>query len=93
MREEWNPRYLAYCQATGGLGPRETWERDGERYPGGRGAGFLLWVSARLQEWRKEVKHSGGMLSQHHEAFDAWLAAREAPADSQGQILLALEAA
>lgn len=33
--KQWNPRYIAYCADTGGLGPEATLARDAERWPGG----------------------------------------------------------
>jgi hypothetical protein len=89
--EAYQPRYLAYCRATGGLSPRETWDRDGERYPGGKGAGFILWIQARVRDWRAETGYIGAMLNHHHAAFDAWLDSQTVPCDTHGQTLLDLE--
>lgn len=33
----WNPRFLAYCEASGGLGPEDTLKRDGNMVE------FIIW--------------------------------------------------
>jgi hypothetical protein len=53
----------------------------------------MSWLQGRLREWRVESGHGGALLNHHHDAFDAWLAERTAPADANGQTLLPLEAA
>ena len=45
-----NPIYRAYATAHGKT-PEEMLERDKEAYPGGCMTGFILWVSARMQEY------------------------------------------
>ena len=90
----WSPRYSAYCRATGGLTPAETVERDRSAYPGGHMAGFLVWSSQRLREWRAETKHGGHMTTADHAAYDAWLDAQPAPdAETAAWIVEAVETA
>ncbi len=50
--KEWNPRYVAYA-ASNGLTPEAQMEHDTEEFPGGKMAGFILWMSRKWQEWRK----------------------------------------
>lgn len=65
----WNPRYLAYCAATGGLSPDDTLARDRQRYPGGCMAGFIIWSSQQAERWRALTGR------QFLDAdYDAWLA-------------------
>ena len=45
-----NPRYLAYAKAHGKT-PAGMLASDTERWPGGKMAGFILWVGARWAEW------------------------------------------
>jgi hypothetical protein len=77
---EWNPRYLQYCRATGGLSPDATLERDREQYPGGCMCGFILWHDAKLYAAREHhpeffyIEHDGrvgGLLD--HQGYDMWL--------------------
>ena len=77
---QWNPRYLAYCRATGGLSPEKTLERDREKFPGGCMCGFILWHSAKLTKARKQHPEFfyieiggtvGGLLDQ--KGYDKWL--------------------
>lgn len=71
---EWNPRYLAYCRATGGASPYATLARDRMQYPGGSMCGFILWISRQWRAWRAETGHAGALGPAEHAAFDAWLA-------------------
>lgn len=80
-----NPRYVAYATAHG-CTPEEMRAVDEERFPGGRTAGFLIWMSQRWQEWAKlrgyRLPASGQrtVLSDADYAdFDAWLAGIAAP--------------
>lgn len=47
-----NPRYLAYAAAHG-QSPEGMLALDAERFPGGRMAGYLIWVSQRASEYRR----------------------------------------
>lgn len=42
----WQPRYVEYAQAHGNT-PERQYEIDGEAYPGGRMAGFIVWCIER----------------------------------------------
>lgn len=68
-------RYRAYCDAHNAT-VDEMRERNDREFPGGRGCGYILWISARWQEWRKaKGYHRDYPLSQEdHDEFDAWLA-------------------
>lgn len=77
---EWNPRYLQYCRANGGLSPDAMLERDREQYPGGCMCGFILWSGAKLQAAREQhpeffyIEFDGrvaGLLD--HQGYDTWL--------------------
>ena len=66
------PRYVAYAAAHGRT-PDAQLAADRQAYPGGRMAGFIVWVSQQLRAWRQIAKHVGPLLPEHHAAFDAWL--------------------
>lgn len=72
---EWNPRYLAYCRATGEPDPEKALARDVERYPGGRMAGFTLWISGSWAEWDVQHMHPANHVRDDVEqkAFTRWL--------------------
>ena len=76
----WNPRFVAYSRAHG-LSPEGMLARDDEQWPGGRMAGFMLWLRTQWRDW---ADTQGGMPAvlypAHHAAFDAWLDARVAGA-------------
>ena len=72
---EWNPRYLAYCRATGAAGPQEALDRDRAANPGGAMAGFVIWISRELREFRG-ANPSTPRDHLDHQAFDAWLESR-----------------
>lgn len=50
--KHYNPHYLAYCRWHG-RSPQEQWEQDTKDWPGGRMAGFILWINDRRAEFRK----------------------------------------
>ena len=72
-----NPRYLAYCLEHR-QSPDDMLATDRQRYPGGCMCGFLLWMSARLQEWRRmrERERFEVMVAADHRDFLAYLAIR-----------------
>jgi hypothetical protein len=87
MAQEWNSRFLAYCDAMhGGADPETVLARDRKTYPGGRMAGFLCWNSAQITAWRKETGH-GENTPLDHDAYDAWLAERVKLGDDLGYSL------
>ena len=51
----WNPRYLAYAAAHGARSPEEMSARDDRRWPGGRNAGFIVWINARWADFRQLI--------------------------------------
>src|SRR5690242_1075202 len=60
---EWNPVFEAYAMAHG-TSPAAMLQYDAERFPGGKMAGFLSWVTLRRAEF--EAKYPDGNLA-------AWL--------------------
>mgnify|MGYP001595777524 CR=1 FL=1 len=85
--ECWNPRYGAYAAAHG-LAPDEMLREDAAKFPGGRMAGYLVWMNARWQEWRAlhGIKPNAFLSTLEHDDFDAWIAwrrGREAAAASE----------
>ena len=72
MDNDYNPRYLKYCQAHN-MNPAEMGKHDQMLYPGGCMAGFILWIQAKWGEWRRMNNYYGPALAVHHESFDAWL--------------------
>lgn len=74
--ERWNPRYVAYARAHGNT-PEYQSALDRERYPGGRMAGYLVWVSANWREWHADTGRGPlPLTAADHAEFDAWLLAR-----------------
>ncbi len=77
MTTEWNPRYVAYSAANG-ASPEEMLLRDEARFPGGKMAGFMCWISGR---WTEYTKLRGFRTSEAlqmndpdvHANFNAWL--------------------
>lgn len=76
---DWNPRYIAYCQAHGHT-PEQQKDHDEQAYPGGRMCGFILWIGEAWHRWAQEAgeKRSGydgqgAWSDRQHAAFDAWL--------------------
>lgn len=52
---EYNPYYFAYA-ASNGMTPEAMLEHDECRWPGGRMAGFQIWMSNNWSTWR-ELNH------------------------------------
>lgn len=69
----WNPRYVAYA-ASQGRTPEAMQAHDEQAWPGGRMAGFILWISERREAFRRASPKSfmGGAVADQ-EAFDRFL--------------------
>lgn len=74
---KWNPRYLAYCAAQGVATPEAMLAQDDERWPGGRMAGFLLWISDRWAAWcaarGRSARDMEFLSDDDHRDFTDWL--------------------
>lgn len=68
-----NPRYLAYCLSQGEHDPDAMLKRDEEAYPGGKMAGFMLFISESWMGWRALTGYRGFLGQDQYDAFDAWL--------------------
>jgi len=53
--QAWNPRFSAYALSKGHQ-PQEQLNLDREEWAGGCMTGFILWLQARLDEWREQHK-------------------------------------
>lgn len=74
---EWNPRYVLYAKEHG-KEPAEMVAYDAERYPGGKMAGFMVWISERWTEFDAFFGCKPGCedsrTDQRMKEFDDWLA-------------------
>jgi len=75
----WSFRYNEYARAHR-CSPERMLERDRARYPGGKMAGYMLWVGARLQAfadlngWKRDLGPNDHVWSdEDYAAFDEWL--------------------
>jgi hypothetical protein len=60
----WNPRYLAFCTATG----------DNPLSPRAPNHEYIGWINARWKDWRTEHnRHGTPTTDADHAAFDVWL--------------------
>lgn len=78
----WNPRYVAFAKAHGRT-PEQQHLFDDEKWPGGRGIGFSLWISQQKLEAHKAnhpsvVKDLNGLHVTEHALWDAWLSRESA---------------
>ncbi len=86
MTEDWSnpasprwrnvqPRYVAYCITLGAGSAEEMIARDAVAYPGGKMAGFMVWIDASWRNWDKErgVKPGSSRSASDHTEFTAWL--------------------
>lgn len=69
----YQPRYLAYCALTGGGSPSATMSRDEKKYPGGKMAGFILWVGEQWREWEGIFGKVEMKSQEDYDRFDSWL--------------------
>lgn len=82
MTQKLNPYYLSYAQAHG-RDPEAMSEADREDWPGGKNAGFILWMSRRWAEWHKNhgLPYSASapphpLSEKDHADFEGWLRGR-----------------
>lgn len=80
MAKKYQSRYVAYARAEGFDDPGDVLTRDREKYPGGCMAGFIVWITGKLSEWRKihALPPESCLSESDHVAFDAWLGAESA---------------
>jgi hypothetical protein len=76
--KRWNARYVAYAIAHGRTCEAQL-AHDRVRWPGGRMAGFLIWMSGALETWRRGRMAAGARIGRYdslvpYEAeIDGWL--------------------
>lgn len=72
-----NPRYVAYAAAHGRT-PEAMRAHDEQAWPGGRMAGFMLWISANWQRWKKANGRGSydPLFPEDHESFDRTIGAK-----------------
>jgi hypothetical protein len=91
---DWNPRYVAYA-ASHNKTPEAMGKHDEEAWPGGKAAGFILWISAHWSRWFLEVKkikrpepassrYPYYLSDEDHDNFTAWLQ-KQYPAPQERQ--------
>lgn len=72
----YNNRYVAYA-ASRGCTPQDQLVDDDQKWPGGKMAGFMIWISKAWQEWAEETgeckKYGDEWSDQQHGNFDDWL--------------------
>lgn len=75
---KWNPRFVRYAQAHDKT-PDAMLAHDIERFPGGRMAGFTIWMRQQWAEFDRVHKHGPNHVRgpAEQDAFDAWLEERE----------------
>lgn len=69
-----NPRYIAYATAHGrDVWSMDTWDRG--RFPGGYMAGFVIWLTARWEDYRalRRIRRSDPIGDEMQVDFDRWL--------------------
>ena len=74
MKREWTFRYRQYARVNGNT-PDGQLSHDEKAYPGGKMAGYMIWIGQRWQEWRKaHGRKQNDILSKEDQAsFDAYL--------------------
>lgn len=70
---DYQKRYVAYAKAHG-KNPGQMLHYDTNNYQGGCMAGYILWINARIREFRKHSSKSfmGGKIIDH-DAFSEYL--------------------
>ena len=69
MTSRWNPYYVAYAKAHGHT-PEEQSAADEVAWPGGRAAGFMLWISECKQAFF--IAHPECFLRDTIMDYDVW---------------------
>lgn len=70
----WNPRYIAYAKAHHCDCPIEQMRRDEAAWPGGRMAGFMLWIAEQKRAFVKAHPEAClGDAVYDQAAWDRWL--------------------
>jgi len=80
--KSWNPRYVEYARAHD-VTPVQMRALDQAHWPGGRNAGFILWMNERWNEFCKKhglKRHASGPGETNdyldQDKFDEWLPGR-----------------
>lgn len=71
---EYQLRYVAYARQQG-REPDEQLAHDETAWPGGRMAGFIIWISKRWRQWDSERRQGPDHVRspQEHNEFTVWL--------------------
>jgi hypothetical protein len=73
MKGAVNTRFLHYARVHGRT-PEEMLKYDEERFPGGKMAGYIMWIDQRWNDYTTRVGIRRPVVShKHHSAFDQWL--------------------
>lgn len=72
-----NSRYVAYATSQG-RSPAIQLAHDAASWPGGRMAGYVIWIGTELRSWKtlRGLRHDDHMTDADQDAFDAWLSER-----------------
>lgn len=73
--KQYQSRYVAYAAAHG-MSPEEMLAADAARYPGGKMAGFLIWMKQQWSAWAKAHGRDSRApkTAADHASFDSFLA-------------------
>jgi len=69
-KREFTPHFIAYASSNGNT-PEKQLEVDDKKFPGGKMCGFILWISANKQAFRK--KHPEALCGDAICDHDAWV--------------------
>lgn len=74
--QRYTPHYVAYAHAHGRT-PAAMLAHDRDAWPGGRMAGFMVWMSERRREWLalRRWERDAILDEEDERAYDAWLLA------------------
>jgi len=73
--KQWNPRYLAYCNANHNH-PEAQILIDEKKYPGGKMTGFIIWNRLHWALFFKEqglIKQPDVITHDIHKQYNEWL--------------------